>query len=154
MKSRAIAMLAMVALLAGGVVLAEKADKKINIKKAKCPISGKPAKDVDGSSVAYKGGKVFLCCTNCPNAFKKDPTKFAAKANFQLYVTKQAKLVACAFSGKALNPATKIEIDGQPVCFCCNNCKAKAEKAADKVACVFGDATFAKGFKVGAKKKK
>ena len=49
MKSRAIAMLAMVALLVSGVVLAEKADKKINVKKAKCPISGKPAKILQAS---------------------------------------------------------------------------------------------------------
>jgi len=154
MKSRAIAMLAMVALLASGVVLAEKADKKINVKKAKCPISGKPAKDVDGSSVAYKGGKVFLCCTNCPNAFKKDPTKFAAKANFQLYVTKQAKAVKCPIAGRPLNAAQTVDIDGVTVAFCCPGCKGKVSKSDDKVALVFGDAAFAKGFKVGAKKKK
>ena len=142
----------MVALLVSGVVLAEKADKKVSAKGAKCPISGKPAKDVDGSSVAYKGGKVFLCCAGCPTAFKKNTAKFAAKANHQLVVTKQAKAVACVFSGRPLNPATKVDIGGQAIAFCCNGCKGKVEKSEDKVALVFNDKAFAKGFKVGAKK--
>ena len=50
--------------------------------------------------------------------------------------------------------AQKVDINGVSVAFCCPGCKGKVEKAADKVALVFGDAAFAKGFKVGAKKKK
>ena len=152
MKARGIALLAMVALLVAGVAVAEK--KEVNLKGAKCPISGKPAKNIDGSSVAYKGGKVYLCCAGCPTAFKKDTKKFAAKANFQLYATKQAKAVKCALTGRDLNATQTVKIDGQDVAFCCGGCKGKVSKAADKVALVFGDAAFAKGFKVGAKKKK
>ena len=155
MKNRAIAMLAVVALLVTGVVVAEKADsKKVNLKGAKCPVSGKPAKDIDGSSVAYKGGKVYLCCAGCPTAFKKDTKKFAAKANFQLYATKQAKAVKCVLTGKDLNATQTVKIEGQDVAFCCGGCKGKVTKAADKLAFVFSDAAFAKGFKVAAKKKK
>ena len=90
-----------------------------------------------------------------PTAFKKDPTKFAAKANFQLYVTKQAKAVKCPIAGRPLNAAQTVDIDGITVAFCCPGCKGKVSKnQTDKVALVFGDAAFAKGFKVGAKKKK
>lgn len=125
--------------------------KELKLDGVKCPVSGKPVKAE--SAVAYKGGKAFFCCNGCPSAFKKDTAKFAAKANHQLYVTGQAKLVACAFTGKKLNPATKIEVGGKAVCFCCAGCKGKVLKAEDKVAAVFGDKTFAKGFKVGEEKK-
>ena len=124
----------------------------MNLKGAKCPVSGKAAKDIDGSSVAYKGGKVYLCCAGCPTAFKKDTKKFAAKANFQLYATKQAKAVKCVLTGKDLNATQTVKIEGQDVAFCCGGCKGKVTKAADKLAFVFSDAAFAKGFKVGAKK--
>ena len=155
MKTRGIALLAMVALLVAGVAFAEKAEKKeVNLKGVKCPVSGNAAKNIDGSSVAHNGGTVYLCCTNCPTAFKKNTKKFAAKANFQLYATGQAKLVKCPLKGKPLNTATKISIEGKDVCFCCNGCKGAAGKATDKIALVFGDAAFKKGFKVGAKKKK
>ena len=155
MKNRAIAMLAVVAFLVTGVVVAEKADsKKVNLTGMKWMVSGKPAKDVGGSSVAYKGGKVYLCCAGCPAAFKKNTEKFAAKANFQLFATKQAKAVKCVFSGRDLNAAQTVNIEGKDVAFCCAGCKGKVSKAEDKVALVFSDAAFAKGFKVGAKKKK
>ncbi|MFO0944966.1 MAG: hypothetical protein U1D30_03315 [Planctomycetota bacterium] len=42
-----------------------------------CPISGKPI-DVT-KSVEQDGRKVFFCCGGCPDAFKKDPAKFASK---------------------------------------------------------------------------
>ena len=45
---------------------------------AKCPVSGKPAKE--SSTVDFHGGKVQFCCDNCPKAFAADCKKFAAKA--------------------------------------------------------------------------
>jgi YHS domain-containing protein len=114
--------------------------------KVACPVSGQPVNEE--CTVDYKGGKVAFCCGNCAGAFKKDSTKFAAKANHQLVVTKQAKLVKCPFSGGKLNPETAIEVAGVRVCFCCNNCKGKAEAAEDKVALLFNDAAFGKGFEV------
>ena len=68
-------------------------------------------------------------------------------------MTGQASLVACVLTGKKLNAATKVEVSGKAVTFCCNGCKGKVLKAEDKVALVFADKTFAKGFKVGADKK-
>jgi YHS domain-containing protein len=114
----------------------------------KCPVSGK-AIDKD-ASVEFNGGKVYFCCMNCPKAFAKTPEKFAAKANHQLTVTGQAKEIKCPFTGKELNPETKIDVQGAPVCFCCNNCKGKAE-AADaqkQIEMIFNDKSFKKGFEV------
>ena len=125
--------------------------KEVKLDGIKCPVSGKAVKAEH--AVAYKGVKAYFCCPNCPKAFAKDTAKFAAKANHQLYVTGQAKLVACALTKKPLNTATKVEIGGKAVCFCCNGCKGKVTKAEDKITLVFADAAFAKGFKVNVEKK-
>jgi YHS domain-containing protein len=122
-------------------------------KKLLCPVSGQPAKEA--SFVEYRGGKVFFCCDNCPNAFKDDTAKFAAKANHQLVVTKQAKQGLCPFTGQEVDPSTKINVAGAAICFCCDNCKAKATAAegAAQVNLLFGNQPFEKAaFKVGKKK--
>ncbi|MFP6754080.1 MAG: hypothetical protein VB855_20520 [Pirellulaceae bacterium] len=125
--------------------------KEVKLDGIKCPVSGKAVKAEH--AVAYKGAKAYFCCPNCPKAFAKDTAKFSAKANHQLYATGQAKLVACALTKKPLNTATKVEIGGKAVCFCCNGCKGKVTKAEDKITLVFADAAFAKGFKVNVEKK-
>jgi YHS domain-containing protein len=103
----------------------------------KCPVSGKPAKKE--ASADYQGKKVYFCCEGCPAAFTKDPSKFAAKANQQLVASKQVVQVCCPLSGGPINPKTAIDIDGSSVAFCCNNCKAKAEKSEDKASLVFAN---------------
>lgn len=140
---------ASVALLVISVGLAA-AEKKAE-SKATCPVSGKAADE--STTVEYKGAKVHLCCPGCVEPFKKDTAKFAAKANHQLVVTKQAKLVKCPLSGGKLNPETAIEVAGVKVCFCCNNCKGKVAKASadEQVQLVFGDEAFAKGFEIKKK---
>jgi YHS domain-containing protein len=110
----------------------EKQEKKFT---ATCPVSGQPAKE--DSSLSYLGKKVYFCCNNCPKAFEKDTKKYAAKANYQLLQTEQIVAVACPLTGRKLNPATAIDVNGVKVAFCCNNCKGKAEKADDVVALVF-----------------
>ena len=65
--------------------------------KATCPVSGKAA--VEDKTVAYKGGKVYLCCGGCPAAFEKDTAKYATKANAQLIATGQATQTKCPLSG-------------------------------------------------------
>ncbi len=124
-----------------GLLMAAEADTS----KAKCPVSGKAVKAA--SSAEYKGGKVFFCCDNCPNAFAGNTAKFAAKANHQLVVTGQAKQTACPLAGRKVNASTAIDIDGAKVAFCCNNCKGKASGAANKIDLVFGK-KFDKAFKV------
>lgn len=116
--------------------------------KLMCPVAGRPAKT--DFAVDYKGGKVYFCCPNCPGAFKKNPEKFASKANHQLVASGQAKQVGCPFSGGKVNPATVITVKGAKIGFCCNNCKGKATQAegAAQVTLLFGDKAFDKAFKV------
>ena len=43
----------------------------------KCPVSGKPINAAQKTE--YEGKTVYFCCGGCPDAFKADPAKFAAK---------------------------------------------------------------------------
>lgn len=119
---------------------------------AKCPISGKAAKEE--SSVAYRDAKVYLCCDGCPDAFTKDKAKYSTKANHQLVQTGQAKQEKCPLSGGDLNKDATADVSGVKVTFCCNNCKGKVEKAEGdaKLELAFADKAFDKGFKVEKKK--
>ena len=133
----------------------KKKQKKNPLEAAKCPVSGQKIKEEH--SVAYKEGKVYFCCPNCPKAFEKDPEKFAAKANHQLVQTRQMRQVACPLTGRPLNEDTRIRVRGAAVTFCCNNCKGKAEaaKGDEQVILIFGDnEKFDKAFKARQQKKK
>jgi hypothetical protein len=120
---------------------------------AKCPVSGKAI--VETASLDYKDAKVYFCCPGCPDAFKKDTAKYAAKANQQLVGTKQAVAVKCPVAGRPINPATAIDVQGVKVAFCCNNCKGKVAGASgeEQLNLVFSDAAFKKGFEVKKEKK-
>jgi hypothetical protein len=112
----------------------------------KCPVANKPAsKD---HAVKYKDGEVYFCCDNCPKAFEANTKKFANKANAQLVASGQYKEVKCPFTGKDLNPATSVKVAGVSVSFCCDNCKAKASAAKGnaRLALIFNDKAFDKGF--------
>ena len=126
---------------------------KLSLDGVKCPISGKAAKD--GTEVAHNGGKVFFCCQNCPKKFQEETAKFAAKANFQLVATGQAKEVKCPIKGKKLNPATAIDVAGTEICFCCPGCKKKALATTgdEQIELIFNQEAFAKAFKVRKGKK-
>jgi YHS domain-containing protein len=43
----------------------------------KCPVSGKPISA--SHKTEHDGTMVYFCCGGCPDAFKADPAKFAAK---------------------------------------------------------------------------
>ena len=138
------------ALVAGGFLLSSLAMAAVKLDGVKCPVSGKDVKEEH--AVDFGGGKVYLCCGGCPDAFKKDTAKFTAKGNHQLLATGQAKQAKCPLSGGDLNKDTEVTIHGAKVQFCCNNCKGKAEKAKgdEQVNLVFGaDAWKKGGFKVG-----
>ena len=135
---------------------AEKAKKKLDLKNVKCVLVSKN-KAKATASTDYKGGKVFFCCPNCCKKFatdKKVRQANAHKANHQLAQTGQAKLAKCVFTGKKLNPATKIRVAGVDICFCCNGCKTRVLEAKDQVACAFNDKAFAKGYTLPKKKSK
>jgi YHS domain-containing protein len=117
---------------------------------AKCPVAGGQA--VAGTSVDYKGGKVFFCCAGCDAEFKANPAKYAAKANYQLFVTGQAKQVACPLTGEPVAKGLTAKVADATVAFCCASCTEEVNKAADddaKIEMIFNDEAFAKAFKVG-----
>ena len=136
------------ALFAIGFVAFAADEKKFN---AKCVVSGAAAKE--DKTADYRGGKVYLCCDNCPKAFAKDTKKFAVKANAQLVETGQATQVKCPLSGAKLNPEQTVMVGDVKVQFCCGNCKGKvAEAKGDAQAeLVFSDTAFDKGFEVKKK---
>ena len=112
-----------------------------------CPVSGKKATKV---SIEYHGGEVYFCCKNCLKAFQADSKKFAVKANEQLIKTGQASQEKCPISGGKMKQGTALDVNGIPVAFCCKNCRKKVDKATGdaKLALVFGDDAFRKGFAV------
>lgn len=142
MKTRWLLMLAFAGSLfvSSSAFTAEEKEKKEF--EAKCPVSGAPAKE--DKVVEHHGKNIYFCCDNCPKAFAKDPEKFAAKVHHQLAKTVQIVQVACPFSGEAIDADQAIEVDGVKVAFCCEDCKAKAEKDADALALIFTD--IEKGF--------
>lgn len=122
--------------------------KKWDVSGVKCFMM--PKRDVkEAKSVDHRDGKVFFCCPGCVKKWNKDPSKFESMANFQLVKTGQFKQTACPISGGDVDEEQFSEIDGVKVYFCCGNCKAKAEAAADDAAkrdLLFGEKLFEKGF--------
>jgi len=135
------------AVLAVGV-FAFAAEEKAKEFKATCPVSGQPA--LEDKTAAYKDGKVYFCCGECPKAFAKDTAKYAVKANQQLVATGQTTQSKCPLSGGKLNTDATSDVGGVKVTFCCNNCKAKVDEAKGdaKAELVFSDTAFAKAFEV------
>lgn len=121
---------------------------------AGCP-SGYCSRRVTLKSPAleYKGGKIYFCCSGCIDQFKKAPEKFAANANHQLVVSYQARQVHCPLCGGELTSAKKVDIGGLKVHVCGTECVKQLEKASpsERLQLVFGDAAFAKGFKMNVK---
>jgi len=134
-------------LVAGATVVAADVD----LEGVKCVVAPKAASE--GKSAEYKEGKVYFCCGGCAGKFAKDTAKYAAKANHQLVATKQYEQKACPLSGQPTDASKSTKVAGKAVAFCCGNCLAKVEGAADEAAqikLVFSDKAFGKGF---AKKK-
>ena len=110
-------------------------------------------------AVDYKGAKIFLGCEGCVGAFEekvKTDKLVAAKANWQLVATKQAKQKGCPMSGGKVDEKMTVKVGGKAaveVGFCCGNCKkAAAEMEGDKqILALFNDKAFKKSFVVAKK---
>ena len=164
MKARVMIGFATLFAISVAAVAANKEEEKIDIEDIKCAMNLKgPAKDVAGSSIDYKGGRLFFCCDNCPKAFTKgledDDKKdqLAAQGNFQLVATKQATSTGrCPLTKRAVNPKHKVKIAGVEVGVCCGGCKAKVSKEEDvnkQIAMVFNEKAFKNGFETPKDKK-
>ena len=149
MKTRILTLLSLVAIaFAGSLIAEESKDDAVDFKKIKCVVSGKPVNPE--ATAAYKEALIYFCCPGCPTAFQEDAKKFATKANHQLVATRQAKQKGCPMSGKEVAEGTQVEVDGVKVGFCCDNCKAAAEKkeGADQIELIFNDKSFEKAFEI------
>lgn len=153
------ALLALPTVLAQEEKDAEKEKDEVNLEEIKCPLSGQ-AVDAE-RTVEHKGATVYFCCPNCIAGFKKDPAneRFAAKVNYQIVATKQAKQQACPLSGQELADGTDVEVGYAKVAvgFCCPNCQKKAKSTTEEdklIMLIFGDQEkFAKAFKIGEEEK-
>ena len=129
------------------------ADSKLDLSKIKCLFADKVV--AEDKSTEWKESKVYFCCGNCLKKFDGDKKAFASQANHQLIASKQVEQKACPFSGGALKSEFAVEFKGAKVGFCCDGCKAKAEKMSDedKLAKLFGEDAYAKAKFAKADKK-
>ena len=157
MKNSVLTLLAAFAALAFVVSVSSAADekpKKKEVTTVKCPVAGKEIKIADAKIVSYRNANVYVCCNACKGKMEKDSSSFATKANHQLVVTKQHRQAKCPISGGPIDKDQKTRVEGVMVKFCCDKCKGKAEAANgdEKVALIFGDESFDKGFTKAKKK--
>lgn len=131
-------------------------DKDKKVTKVNCVVAGKEIEISKAVSVKHRGATAYVCCNNCKAKFEKDSSKFATKANHQLFLTSQAKQVKCPIAGRKMDSSKTVEISGVKVAFCCGGCQGKASKAKgdDQLAIAFADKAFDKGFEVKKAKKK
>ena len=131
-------------------------DKGKKETKVKCVVAGKEIPLSKAVAVTYRNAKAYVCCNNCKAKFEKDSSKFATKANHQLFLTGQFEQVKCPIAGRATNSTKTVKISGATVAFCCGNCQGKAKKATgdDQLAIAFADKAFEKGFAAKKKSKK
>ena len=115
---------------------------------AKCPISMAQVKEK--YHCEYRGVTLYFCCAHCAKAFRRSQDKFVADANAQLVATGKAEQLKCPLTGKAVDPATEISVDGVKVAFCCNECREQASsyEGAQRAELIFNDGAFARGFQV------
>ena len=135
-KAMSIILVAMVPLNAG--------DKDKKKHEATCVVSGEAIDKTEYSN--YKKGKVYFCCDGCKADFDEASAKFAVAANYQLVATGQYMQTNCPVSGRDLNPKKVVKVANADVTFCCGNCQGKTNQAEDKMAFIFADASFDKGF--------
>lgn len=79
--------------------------------------------------VEHDGLKVYVCCNDCVEKFKKQPNKYIAEVYRQIYP--QQVQTKCPVMGGDVDPKVSAEIDGRTVFFCCKDCieKYKAQPA-------------------------
>ena len=135
-KAISIILVAMVSLNAG--------DKDKKKHEVTCVVSGETIDETEYTN--YKKGKVYFCCGGCKADFDEASATFAVAANYQLVATGQYMQTNCPVSGRDLNPKKVVKGANADVTFCCGNCQGKTNKAEDKMAFIFADVSFDKGF--------
>ena len=135
-KAMSIILVAMVSLNAG--------DKDKKKHEVTCVVSGETIDETEYTN--YKKWKVYCCCGGCKADFDEASATFAVAANYQLVATGQYMQTNCPVSGRGLNPEKVVKVANSNITFCCGNCQGKTNKAEDKMAFIFTDVSFDKGF--------
>lgn len=107
-----------------------------------CPVAGKT---IDKKVFIGTGDKkVYFCCKDCVEKYKKDATKYKAKlSDSYSYQTK------CPVMGGKIDPKAFVTLPtGQKVFFCCKGCDTKFLKDPAK----YVDTLKAQGTKIDPKK--
>lgn len=121
---------------------------KLDLAKARCPVTGQPV--VDTIKADHAGGTVFFASTQAVDAFKGNPKQFEIKANYQLFVTKQAQAQVCPLTSRRLNPTITARVDEVDVPLCCKGCQGRVNRAevAEKMNLLFAADSFKDHYKV------
>lgn len=81
----------------------------------KCPVSGEPAKNEEGTSLTVNAQKVYFCCKSCVKGYLKD-----------LGLKGDAEVTKCPQSGQPGKAETaQVIVKSKTVAFCCGNCQSK-----------------------------
>lgn len=93
------------------------------------PVCGMKIKKSDAKATyEYNGQTYYFCMEGCLEKFKKDPQKYAQKAE---------EMVTCPVSGETIKKseaADSHEYNGKTYYFCCPNCKEKFLENPEKYA--------------------
>jgi YHS domain-containing protein len=93
------------------------------------PVCGMKIKKSDAKATTeYNGKTYYFCMEDCLEKFKKDPAKYAQKAE---------EMVTCPVSGKTIRKSEASgshQYNGKTYYFCCANCKEKFLENPEKYA--------------------
>jgi YHS domain-containing protein len=110
---------------------------RTNVEKAQpnqkmCPVMGNPINKEVYSD--YNGKRIYFCCKDCSEKFKKNPDQYILKSEKKGVVFKDAPIVqeVCPLTGKPIDKIFHSDYKGDRIYFCCGNCKATFDKNPDK----------------------
>lgn len=137
--------------IALGLILIVVRGNEVNLNGIDCVVHPR-APVLPETSHEYKGGKIYFCCSGCPDVFDSDPSKFATRANRQLVATQQARQHKCPLCGRDLEQRSTIVLTGAKVVFCGTKCRQQVEsrEGDEQLELVFGEEAFNRAeFRVG-----
>jgi YHS domain-containing protein len=110
---------------------------RTNVEKAQpnqkmCPVMGNPINKEVYSD--YNGKRIYFCCKDCSEKFKKNPDQYILKSEKKGVVFEDAPIVqeVCPLTGKPIDKIFHSDYKGDRIYFCCGNCKATFDKNPDK----------------------
>ena len=107
---------------------AEPGDRPAPKPQTVCPVMG--GKIDRGLFADYEGKRVYFCCKECPEQFKKTPAKFIEKSESQGVTLEKAGApqTTCPVMGGKIDKSVYTDHQGKRVYFCCKGCIAQFQK--------------------------